>query len=80
MPKSETGNTGSALQRGLSADNKETTYETCLEEPDGQTCRVKLIVRKKDFETTQKEIVCLCLVCSGKQGCACTFVTCCLAS
>lgn len=40
ITNAETGNTGSASQRGLSAD-KETTYETCPEDPEGQTCRVK---------------------------------------
>lgn len=46
ITNAKTGNTGSALQRGLSADSEETTYETCPEEPDGKTCRVKWFERK----------------------------------
>lgn len=41
ITNAETGNTESALQRGLPADNEETMHESCPEEPDGQTCRVK---------------------------------------
>lgn len=44
ITNAETGNTGTALLKGLSADNEETMDETCPKEPDGQTCRVKLIV------------------------------------